>query len=79
MQKATRLTARIRESFQVDLKPSAIFLQPVLHAQATEISAAMDTQRYQRYPGIEAILDELDGMSDGEAKKILANENNNER
>ena len=71
---ATRLVSRLRSQLGVELGIAAIFRQPVLHAQASLIRAAMLERERNKDDGMTELLDELDGLSDEEAARLLAEE-----
>jgi len=71
---ATRLVSRLRTNLGVELGIAAVFRQPVLHAQASLISAAKVAGERNKEKEMAELLDELDDLSDEEAARLLAEE-----
>ena len=71
---ATRLVSRLRTKMGVEFGIAAVFRQPVLHAQASLISAAKVEGEKEKDQEMAAMLNELDGLSDEEAAQLLAEE-----
>jgi len=69
---ATRLVSRIRSHLGVELGIASIFRQPVLHAQASLISTAMLEGERAKDDDMTELLNELEGLSDEEAARLLA-------
>jgi len=75
---ATRLISRVRERFQIEL-PVNIFLSKVFSADASTIEGmakALEEYEIQQAEAqeIDAILQELDGLSDDEVRALLEDE-----
>jgi acyl carrier protein len=73
---ATQAMSRIRQAFQLDLPLRAIFEAPTVGSLAAVLSAGS-----LRQPGdsAERLLEELDGLSEEEAERLLAIETGGER
>jgi aryl carrier-like protein len=71
---AARLVSRLRADLGVELTLPALFEKPTLHAQAVAIDQAMNRARDVEAQETEAMLLELEGLSDAEAARLLADE-----
>ncbi len=71
---ATRLVVRIDSEFGVQLALSTVFRQPTLQAQADLIDVALTKKQQNKEADLASILDELEGMSEEEARYLMAND-----
>lgn len=69
---ATQAIARIQQELQVELSVGAIFEAPTLES----LARAIDPLLRAAPPDIEALLKQMENMSDEEAARLLAAENN---
>ncbi|MFC9545232.1 amino acid adenylation domain-containing protein [Streptomyces sp. NPDC056956] len=71
---ATQLIARIRSDFDVQLPLRTLFETPVVEALAAEIAALVPSggQDGDRASGVEALLAEIEHLSDEEAEALLS-------
>ncbi|NED18257.1 hypothetical protein G3I31_08935, partial [Streptomyces sp. SID9913] len=71
---ATQLIARIRSDFDVQLPLRTLFETPVVEALAAEIAALVPAggQDGDRASGVEALLAEIEHLSDEEAEALLS-------
>jgi oxalate---CoA ligase len=71
---AVRLVSRVRSDLHVDLSLPSLFHQPTLHALAALIGADLQAATLADEREIAAELSELEGISDEEAERLLAEE-----
>ena len=66
---ATKLVSRIEHAFQVTLQVSTVFEEPTLVAQALRIEESIYADG-----GVEELLDDLEGLTEEEAARLLEQE-----
>jgi hypothetical protein len=71
---ATRLAARVREDFRVELSLPTVFRQPTLQALAVAVEDALRLGNEDNQEEMAALLEELEGLSDEEAAQLLEKE-----
>jgi len=71
---ATRLAARVRADFRVELSLPTVFRQPTLHGLAVAVEQASRLGNEDDQQEMAALLEELEGLSDEEAAQLLEQE-----
>jgi amino acid adenylation domain-containing protein len=69
---ATQVIARIRSAYDVQLPLHSLFTSPRIADLAAEVEAARHPVDPQEDPELTALLEDLEGLSDEEAERLLA-------
>jgi len=75
---ASRLAARLRSEFSIELSLPALFQQPTLAAQAMLVDEKRRESQQSRMKKMDALLEEIEELSEEEAARLVAEEQKND-